>query len=47
MSIENGPLNRRGLHHVLRHVGWTEIGAPSFSLKLSLDINALLEKDAF
>lgn len=45
MSVQDGPLNRRGLHHVLGHMRGAEIGTPGLSLKLGLDINALFQEN--
>lgn len=46
MSAQDGPLYRRGLHHVLGHMRGAEIGTPGLSLKLGLDINALFQENA-
>lgn len=46
VSVQNGTLNGRRLNHILRHVRWSQVWAASLGLKLGLDINSFLEKDA-
>lgn len=47
MSVHNGPLHRGWLDQVLRHMSWAQVRAASLGSKLGLDIDTLLEENAF
>jgi hypothetical protein len=43
MSVQDGPLDWRRLHQVLRHMGWAEMWAAGFGSQFSLHIDACEE----
>jgi len=46
VSVQEGPVDRWRLDHVLRHVGWAKGWTACFGAELCLHIDALLEEDS-
>jgi hypothetical protein len=47
MPVQDGPLNRRRLHQILRHMSRPKIWAAGFRTKFGLHIDAFFQEDAF